>query len=105
MKEFPINLGNDLVNVSSKKSSFVKILQNDCNNILLNTNISVENEQFFLKEINNPLEGDENTNDNINLENLQKVDFKKMFYIQPSQVALGRTEGNLALSSEFEKSK
>ena len=52
--------------------------------------------------MNNPIQNNRaNVNDNINLENLQKVDFKKCFYKQPSQMALGRKEGNLALSSEI----
>ncbi len=53
--------------------------------------------------MNNPIQNNRaNVNDNINLENLQKVDFKKCFYKQPSQIALGRKEGNLALSSEID---
>ena len=53
--------------------------------------------------LNNPIQNNRaNVNDNINLENLQKVDFKKCFYKQPSQMALGRKEGNLALSSEID---
>ena len=53
--------------------------------------------------MNNPIQNNRaNVNDNINLENLQKVDFKKCFYKQPSQMALGRKEGNLALSSEID---
>jgi hypothetical protein len=95
----------------------MKIMQPDCNNVLLNTNISVDNQQFYLQEINNFVEGEEHTggntnynknqlrntvNDNISLENLKKVDFKKCFYKQPSQMALGRKEGNLALSSEID---
>lgn len=96
-------------------------MQPDCNNVLLNTNISVDNQQYYLQEINNFVEGEDFTsgnstnanntntnqlrnsvNDNINLENLKKVDFKKCFYKQPSQMALGRKEGNLALSSEID---
>jgi hypothetical protein len=132
MKEFPsaAEINEDSL-VSGKNRSFLKIMQPDCNNVLLNTNISVDNQQYYLQEINNFVEGDDyisnstaninttnpgnvitnpiqnnrgNVNDNISLENLQKVDFKKCFYKQPSQMALGRKEGNLALSSEIDTS-
>jgi hypothetical protein len=105
-------------------------LNHEYNNVLLNANISVDNQKYYLQEINNIVEGEDyvlanmnnsntnsntnseanissqlnrnSVNDNINLENLQKIDFKKCFYKQPSQMALGREEGNLALSSEID---
>jgi hypothetical protein len=119
LKEFPISAEiNEDSFVSGKNRSFMKIMQPECNNVLLNTSISVDNQQFYLQEINNFLEGEDyssgnqnftlssqirhSLDDNISLENLQKVDFKKCFYKQPSQMALGRKEGNLALSSEID---
>jgi len=130
LNEFPsaTDINEDSL-ISRKNSSFLKIIKPDCNNVLLNTHISVDNQQFYLQEINNFVEGEDyigngtgknnltnlgnsmnnpvqnnraNLNDNINMENLQKVDFQKCFYKQPSQMALGRKEGDLALSSEID---
>ena len=62
-----------------------------------NTNSNTNSEANISSQMNR-----NSVNDNINLENLQKIDFKKCFYKQPSQMALGREEGNLALSSEID---
>jgi hypothetical protein len=124
LKEFPtaIHMNEDSI-ISGKNRAILKVIQSDINNLLLNANISVDNQQYYLQEINTFVEGEEyggnqsainynnNTNnqmrtiqdDNINLENIQKIDFKKCFYKQPSQIALGRKEGNLSLSSEIDK--
>jgi hypothetical protein len=110
IKEFPYPSNiNEASHISNKNRSFIKIMQPDYNNILLNTHTSIDNEQYYLQETYTFNEGDDiptgNVNDNINVENLQKVDFTKYFVNQPSQKDLGRTEGNFALSHEIDKSK
>ena len=41
----------------------------------------------------------------INIEELLKIDFKKIFHKQPSQVVLGREEGDMRLTTELIKSR
>jgi hypothetical protein len=64
----------------------------------------LENDQAYLHESYSFKDStEENSGENINIEDLLKIDFKKIFYKQPSQVELGRTEGDLSLSAALAK--
>jgi hypothetical protein len=100
-QEFPIITSSD--HYSSKNKSFFKIFENNKNNFLLNTGISLENdiylhESYSFKDSNQDISGE-----NINIEDLLKIDFKQIFYKQPSQIELGRAEGDLSLSATLAK--
>ena len=94
---------------SAHNRSFIKLLPHGVNNFLKNTQISVDDEKMYLQEAYHFKDGadkGEDLEDNINVDALQKVDFSKYFYKQPSQVALGRPEGDLTLSEHLDvKSK
>lgn len=92
----------------------MKIIDQSVDNILLHTNIPVDNQQFYLQETysfndhkdnefeNNSLNNINIFNDNITVSNLQKIDFSNFFYRQPTQLALGREKGDVSLSSEID---
>ncbi len=74
-------------------TSYFKIFENKLNNFLLNSGISLENENILQSETYTFNEGNiEKSNDNIDLDELLKIDFKQIFYKQPSQV--NRKEGD-----------
>jgi len=99
--EFPIATSSD--HYSSKNNSFFKIFENNKNNFLLNTGISLENDIYLHESYSFKETNQEYSSENINIEDLLKIDFKKIFYKQPSQVELGRTEGDLSLSASLAK--
>jgi hypothetical protein len=100
-KEFPIATENS-EHFSIKNKSFFKIMESDKNNFLINTGIVVENENSYLTETYHFKNGQgESVNDTIDIAELLKIDFKKIFYSQPSQVALGRVEGDMSISNDM----
>jgi hypothetical protein len=74
LKEFPsaTDINEDSL-ISGKNTSFLKIVKPDCNNVLLNTNISVDNQQFYLQEINNFVEGDDYIGNGTGKNNFDKI--------------------------------
>jgi len=103
-KNFP-SVTND-----NKNRSVFKVLPPGKNYILLNSpegSYTID-ERIFLQEI--PIKDEDKSvyvmDDNITVENIKNLDFKQFFYKQPSQVLLGRGEGDMSLSHIIEdKSK
>lgn len=65
------------------------MLPHGVHNILLNQNISLDDGQYYLLEtysLSGEEEEDSHVNDNITVDNLKKIDFKKIFYKQPTQL-------------------
>ncbi len=98
--EFPVITKEE--HYSSKNKSLFKIIEEGKNNFLLNTQINVDDETLALesyafKESHGVLQTD------INIEELLKIDYKKIFNKQPSQVLIGRKEGDFTLTNELIK--
>ena len=100
--EFPVMTKEE--HYSAKNKSIFKIIEENKNNFLLNTQISLDednyaHESYTFKESHDLLESD------INIEELLKIDFKMIFHQQPSQVYLGRKEGDMSLTTELVKNR
>ncbi len=98
--EFPVTTKEE--HYSTKNKSLFKIIEDGKNNFLLNTQISLDgqilaHESYTFKESHGILQSD------INIDELLKIDFKKIFNKQPSQVLIGRKEGDFTLTKELVK--
>ncbi len=87
-KEFPVleEYGN---RYSYKNKAFFKVLEHGTNNYLLNTQITIDNQHSNFEETQ-VYANASGQGDNVNLDNLLKIDFMKIFHNNPSQVAIGR---------------